>query len=98
LGHAGRAEALLARAIELDADHPTYRCHLAIAYRRLGKPDRAVEQLETALRLDPALAEAHSNLGTLLLERGAYEAAGRSFERALALRRDFPDALNGPGR
>ena len=97
LGHARRAEALLAQAIELDADHPAYRCHLAIAYRRLGKPDLAVAQLETALGLDPALAEAHSNLGILLLDRGAYEAAGRSFGRALALRRDFPDALNGLG-
>ena len=97
LGDPRRALEPLLRAIELNARDPAYRCHLAIAYRRLGKPDLAVAELETALMLDPALAEAHSNLGNLRLERGDYEAAEVSFARALALRRDYPEALNGQG-
>ena len=97
LGDPRRALEPLLRAIELNARNPAYRCHLAIAYRRLGKPDLAVAELETALALDPALAEAHSNLGNLLLERGDNESAAASFARALAIRHDYPDALNGLG-
>ena len=44
-----------------------------------AKPDLAVAELEAALALDPTLAEAHSNLGNLLLERGDNAAAEASF-------------------
>jgi len=93
----GRALEPLRRAVELNPRQPAYRCHLAIAYRRLAKRDLAVAELETALALDPTLAEAHSNLGNLLLERGDNAAAEASFARALELRRDYPFALFGLG-
>ena len=97
LGDPTRALEPLRRATELNPRQPVYRCHLAIAYRGLAKPDLAVAELGTALALDPALAEAHSNLGNLLLERGDNPAAEASFARALALRRDYPEAQNGEG-
>ena len=98
LGDSLQAEALLTRAIERNPLDPAYRCHLAIAYRRLGKADLAIEALGVALELDPRLAEAHSNLGNLLRERGDNEAAARSFGRALAIRPEFADAQNGLGQ
>src|ERR1044072_3660060 len=73
------------------------RCHLAIAYRSLAQPGLAAAELETALSINPHLAEAHSNLGNLLLERGDYSAAEARFERALALNRNHPFALLGIG-
>jgi len=93
----GRALEPLRRAIDRDPRQPAYRCHLAIAYRSLARPELAVAELETALALDPTLAEAHSNLGNLLLERGDNAAAEARFVRALALRRDYPFALFGLG-
>ncbi|MEO8304579.1 MAG: tetratricopeptide repeat protein [Betaproteobacteria bacterium] len=98
LGDAPQAEALLTRATERNPRDPAYRCHLAIAYRRLGKTDLAIDALGVALLLDPQLAEAHSNLGNLLRERGDNESAARSFGRALAIRPEFADALNGLGQ
>ncbi len=97
LGDPQRALVPLLRAIESDPRAPAYRCHLAIAYRSLGKADLAIAELETALALDPALAEAHSNLGNLLLERGDNASAEASFARALAIRPDYPFALYGQG-
>jgi tetratricopeptide (TPR) repeat protein/2-polyprenyl-3-methyl-5-hydroxy-6-metoxy-1,4-benzoquinol methylase len=97
IGQPELAEKLLLRAIEQRPDHPVYRCNLAIAYRHLGKPGPAIEQLNIALGLDSGLAEAHATLGNLLLDSGNMEAAARSFERALAIRREYPDALNGLG-
>jgi len=97
LGRTARAEALLVKANALRDRDAALHCHLAIAYRRLGKADAAIGELEKALALDPALAAAHSNLGNLLLERGDHEAALHSFERALVIRQDYPEALNGLG-
>lgn len=97
LDRPARAEELLARSVERNGADPASRAHLAIAYRRLGKPELAIEQLETALRIDPGIAEAHSNLGNLRLERGDVDDAMRSYERALALRPNYPEALNGLG-
>jgi tetratricopeptide (TPR) repeat protein/2-polyprenyl-3-methyl-5-hydroxy-6-metoxy-1,4-benzoquinol methylase len=87
----------LARATALDANNAAYRCHLAIACRRVGDTDRAVTELRAALRIDPSLAEAHSNLGNVLLEQRELDEALASFRRALALRADYPEALNGVG-
>ena len=97
LGDPQRALAPLVRAVERNPRAPAVRCHLAIAYRSLARPDLAIAELEAALALDPSLAEAHSNLGNLLLERNDNEAAEASFARALALRPDYPFALFGLG-
>ncbi|MFH1604334.1 MAG: methyltransferase domain-containing protein, partial [Pseudomonadota bacterium] len=70
---------------------------LAMAYRQLGKPALAIEQLTHALKLDSEHAQAHASLGALQLDSGKIEAAERSFERALAIRGEFPNALNGLG-
>ena len=97
IGDPQRALTPLIRAVDSSPRDPSIRCHLAIAWRSLGKPELAVAELETALSLDPALAEAHSNLGNLLLERGDHGAAEASFTRALAIVRDYPFALFGLG-
>jgi tetratricopeptide (TPR) repeat protein len=50
-----------------------------------------------AVQLDPELAEGHSNLGQLLLERYDVKNALRHCRKALALRVDFPEAHNNLG-
>ena len=97
LGDPQRALAPLVRAVESNPRAPAIRCHLAIAYRSLAQPDLAIAELQAALALDPLLAEAHSNLGNLLLERNDHAAAEASFARALALKQDYPFALFGLG-
>ena len=97
LGRDRRAAELLAIAIDIDGRNPAYRCHRAIAYRRLGELDAAIAELEAARGLDPRLPEVHANLGNALLERGDRDAAKSSFEHALGLRPDFAEALNGLG-
>ena len=48
-GEPQRGSALLRARSKLNRREPVYRCHLAIAYRSLGKPDLAIAELETAL-------------------------------------------------
>lgn len=60
---------------------------LAAAYFGNGDRDAAVRELETAIDIDPALAEAHYNMAQLMLTGAAPDrnAAQASYRRALEL-------------
>ena len=60
----------------------------------MGKFDEAVACYEQALTLEPALAEAHNNLGVVLASLNRTDEAIAHYERALVLRPDYPDAHN----
>jgi TolB-like protein/Tfp pilus assembly protein PilF len=85
---------LLSEAVALDPNDPLAYAGLALGYARQGHgPNfareafpRARAAAEQALKLDPLLAEAHAALGEVKLYFDwDWEAAGRSFERAIAL-------------
>jgi len=63
----------------------------------LGLTADAEKFLEAAISLDPASAEAHSNLGVLNYRRGTLDAAARCFDRALSLTPGSAAALNNLG-
>jgi len=70
---------------------------LAIAYQRDGQPEKAA----SLYRNLPQLAESWNNLGVLLKTTGDAEGSRRSFDQALRLRPDFPEAewnLGKPAR
>lgn len=70
---------------------------LAVAYQRDGQPEKAA----SLYRSLPQLAESWNNLGVLLKNTGDAEGSRRSFEQALRLRPDFPEAewnLGKPAR
>jgi tetratricopeptide (TPR) repeat protein len=45
----------------------------------------AVFHFQEALRLDPAYAEAHNNLGNAYRDQGKFEAAKQHFSKALSI-------------
>src|SRR5580700_5436943 len=53
--------------------------------------DRALELAQTAVRLDPRLPQARTELGNALLSKGQHDAAILEFERAFALNPNFID-------
>jgi tetratricopeptide (TPR) repeat protein len=57
--------------------------------RTLGE---AQVQIETALRLNPNLAEAHDLLGTLLERKGQMDAALHDYSEAVRVRRELSHA------
>ena len=70
-----------------------------------GRKAAAAADFATALRLNPAFAEAYVNRGELQLEGGRFEAAALDFQEALRLRPGYPEAaynlgnaLHGLGR
>jgi Flp pilus assembly protein TadD len=56
------------------------------AHREAGEEERAEAAFKEAVRLEPASAAGHNNLGRLYFVQGRYEEAVESFERAAELR------------
>jgi tetratricopeptide (TPR) repeat protein len=59
--------------------------HRAVTQRSAGRRDRALADLNRALKLDPALAVAYAQRGVTYRLRGRYEQALADLERALVL-------------
>ena len=62
-----------------------------------GKPDEAVAEYRTALRLKPDYAEAHSNLGNALRDQGKLRRRSPSAARPSASSPILADAHNNLG-
>ena len=58
---------------------------------------RRRRQLERALSINPDFADAHSNLGNVLLAQGRLDEAAQCYHRALALKPDLAGAHNNLG-
>lgn len=58
-----------------------------------GRPEQARELLETAVRIDPAFAEAHGNLGIVRRQLGDIDGAFEAYRLALAARPRSPTIL-----
>lgn len=76
---------------------PTQLNSQAVASFREGRPEEARLLLEQALRLAPAMPEAHNNLGLVLQAQGHRTEAKEEYRRALALLPGYPEALNNLG-
>ncbi|PRQ07222.1 tetratricopeptide repeat protein [Enhygromyxa salina] len=87
LDREAEAEAAYAKAIELDADDPLPHAALGqlIAFRDGASREdkqRAVEQFQVALKLDPKLATAHQSLGVVLIALDQHQLAVEALENA----------------
>ncbi len=91
-----RAEAQYRRAIELQPGLVNAYYRLALVIRlRGGKTDDALDLALKATRLDPRNAEAQVALGDVRRARNEFAEALPAYNAALALRKDYPDALYG---
>ena len=89
----GIAAASYERAIELGLDNADVRTDLGVCYRRLGEPQRAVEQFKQAAAADPAHPESRYNLGVVLLhDLEDAEGAKAAWEEFLRVGPDDPRA------
>jgi tetratricopeptide (TPR) repeat protein len=60
-------------------------------------PEEAKAHLQKALQIQPAFADAHNNLGNLLLQQGQVDEAIAHFQEAQQIQPDFADALSNLG-
>lgn len=79
-------------AARLDRRNASYLNLLAVAHAEAGELERAEAALRRALRLEPAYAEGHYNLGKVLQKRGDLAGARIAYGRAVALAPRYPGA------
>lgn len=89
------AEPCYERAVELDGSQARHWYRLAVAHKRNGRLDAALEAVARTCELAPDYAPALDRRGAWLLELHELEEAARCFERALALDPADPAAAIG---
>ncbi len=97
---AGRyAEAAAQLEILLPHTPDSFAMHelLGLSYASLSQDKKALEHLETAVRLQPDSAEARTGLGTVLNRLGQQQLAGEQFRKALELEPNDFDANHNLG-
>jgi tetratricopeptide (TPR) repeat protein len=72
------------RAIALEPTNGRYHLQAATVYKELGNPSAARQELETAVKLAPDLADAWGNLFSLLAAQGQTEQAWQTLTSGLA--------------
>src|SRR5712664_2552461 len=96
-GKLAEAEHLFQQILKVDQAH-FYALHLlGIIKIRQGNNQQGVNLLSEALRIRPNAAETHSNLGIALRNLNCLDDALMSYEKALAIKPDYPEALNNRG-
>ena len=73
------------------------RVAIAAEYIQKGQPELALQHLQRALEQNPKSAEAHSVMGVLLEQDDNFEKAEQSYQKALSLNSDYPQARNNYG-
>lgn len=90
-GDAVAAEAAFAKALQINPTYPRARTNMAMALVRQHRDDQALSNLQAVYPEHIALY----NLGSMELAAGRDQQARSSFEKALALRPQFPAASRG---
>jgi protein O-GlcNAc transferase len=70
---------------------------LAVQHHQAGRLQEAERFYRQVIALQPDYAEAHSNLGNALRDKGEYDDAVAAYREAIALRPDLPEPHNNLG-
>ncbi len=65
--------------------------------RKLGRLEEALKSLDRAIAIEPGLADAHANRGTVLRSLKRHDEALAAYDTALALKSDLAEAWLGRG-
>jgi len=63
--------------------------NLALVMKKRGQLDSAIAELQSAVAIDPDMAEAHGELGCLYIDKGKIEEAKKALDKAYELDQDY---------
>lgn len=92
-GRSSEALRLLQEGLERDPDYPLYHLRIGRSYADQKEFEQAVEHLDRAIEINPALAEAHELRGKCLMLLNRVREARKAFETALANDPRLPPSL-----
>ena len=76
---------------------PIAHNNLGVLYDGRGLHDKALEEYEKAIAINPTFADAHNNLGVAYKRKGNYDRAMQEYQRALAGNPNLAEAHNNLG-
>jgi tetratricopeptide (TPR) repeat protein len=97
-GKSQEALDLFTRAQRLDPNGPKPHYYIASALERLGEPDSARVEYETAIRINPKYVEALTGLGKLLRKQGKKPEGTAKLEEAMKYNPKDPPAVYALGQ
>ncbi len=92
-GRLDEAERAYRQILAEKPEHPGALHLLGVIRQQRDDPDAALDLIGRAISLNPHKAVYRNNYGAALLTLGRYGEALRSFQRSLAIRPNYPDAL-----
>lgn len=84
-------------ALQSNRNNAEWHFNLSLALARLGESRVAMEELQSAIRLDPNMEKARNIFGALLMENGETEKAENEFKAVIAADPYFVEAKNNLG-
>ncbi len=78
------ADRVIQRMVSIGGDTPQLHILLGQAYNERGETSKALDELNTALKLDPHQSLPHHYLGLIYLKAGKFDDAAQQFEAELA--------------
>jgi tetratricopeptide (TPR) repeat protein len=91
------AEALYRAILQRQPDHFDALHLCGVLMHQCGQPAAALKLIAAALKANAKAAHAHSNQGLVLAVLDRHAEALASYERAIALKPEYPEALNNRG-
>jgi tetratricopeptide (TPR) repeat protein len=91
------SDTLFRHAMDVTHHNSTANISIALYLTNQHHPDDAIPYYEAALAISPGMSEGHSNLGTLLGERGQMDAALDHLMQAVQLDPKYAEARNNLG-
>jgi tetratricopeptide (TPR) repeat protein len=92
VGRLLEAKVVFRQILEADSNNPIALSMMGLVAYRDGEREIALEFINEAIAINPSIAEAHDNLGIVLLDIGNLNNAIISFQNAIAIKPNFANA------
>jgi protein O-mannosyl-transferase len=91
------SESLWRRALACTSENAVAHYGLGLTLVEAGKPEKAVDEFQSAVGMAPDYAEARNNLGYLRFRQGRMDDAITQFQAALLIQPDYAESHNNLG-
>lgn len=95
--HWRNSELLWTHTLSCTSSNAVAHQNLAAALAKQGRVEDSIDHFQTAIQLNPNMAETHNNLGLLLNTAGRVTEGILHFQKAIALKPSYAEAINNLG-
>ena len=76
---------IITKAIKLNSNNAGFYCNLGVTLNAMGKKDKAIDNFNMAIKKDPKLSQAYTNLGNIHLDNKNYILADEMYYKSYSI-------------